>query len=595
MMDYGQGDSVDLTEALVHTPTMLSEPENRFTYRLVQVERDGSFVPHSDDEYMEVEHLLAEPRNEMDFVDGVLNFDYGKCLENECFPCAVDYQQLNADRGDLCPSTLQEGREDSKFEFVDGMLRGADDVHLCIEDALSNALDDYLLDTEFSEKVPDYDYAPSKGPQTGIHNLDNHFQGLNERGQGAVEISNSVTPTVSVPEAASDKNSLDKLTMRELQRTYKSTFGRETSVKDKPWLKRHILFGLHSVSCLLQSGVSSKENGRNLISTSSEDSPGRVYCSITNGLSNKNKRVGQRVAKSRVVGRDVSKYEPLSSEDIGASQTHKRLRRPTQRYIEESSHLKSRSCSGKIKLRTIPKDDLGEAKTHYQHHRKAFGATPLVYRDDATRECSIQVPFTLPLHVRKRRSKKNASLAGQDSEDNQDESGPSPVESQHSEENQDESGPSPVDSQDDSFSRARSDIGEHRRKLHKMWTLSEVMLLVDGVSQYGVGRWTEIKRLLFSASAHRSSVDLKDKWRNLLRASNGQSLGKRKVAYRQKQAKHSIPRSVLQRVSELANIYPYPRERKSKIARPASVSTPMNSTTCVSSVRSTRRACRERV
>ncbi|PIA37291.1 hypothetical protein AQUCO_03000113v1 [Aquilegia coerulea] len=446
---------------------------------------------------------------------------------------------------------------------------------------------------EFSEKVPDYDYAPSKGPQKGINNLDNYYQGLNERDQGAVEISSLVTPTVSVREAASDKNSLDKMTMRELQKTFKSTFGRETSVKNKPWLKRHILFGLQSGSCLLESGISFKDNAGNLISTSSEDSPGRVYCSITSGLSNKNKRVG-RVVKSRG---DVSRYEPLSSGEIGASQTHKRLRRPTQRYIEELSNLKSRSCSGRLKLRASPRDELGQARSHNQHHRKAFGATPLVYRQDATKGSGILLPFAL--HVRKRRSKRNASNAslavkGQASEDYQVESGPSPVVSQHSEDNQDESESFPVESQDessdDSFSRSRSDIGEHRRKLHKMWTLSEVMLLVDGVSQYGVGRWTEIKRMLFSASAHRTSVDLKDKWRNLLRASNGRSLGKRKVTYRQKQTKHSIPQSVLRRVSELAIIYPYPRQRKSKIA--CSVSTPMNST-CVSSVCTSRKARKE--
>lgn len=48
-----------------------------------------------------------------------------------------------------------------------------------------------------------------------------------------------------------------------------------------------------------------------------------------------------------------------------------------------------------------------------------------------------------------------------------------------------------------------------RRKHHRLWTLPEVMKLIEGVSRYGVGRWTEIKRLLFPTSAFRSSVDLK--------------------------------------------------------------------------------------
>lgn len=49
----------------------------------------------------------------------------------------------------------------------------------------------------------------------------------------------------------------------------------------------------------------------------------------------------------------------------------------------------------------------------------------------------------------------------------------------------------------------------NRRKHHRQWTLSEVVKLVDGVSQHGVGRWTEIKRLFFSTSAYRTAVDLK--------------------------------------------------------------------------------------
>lgn len=48
-----------------------------------------------------------------------------------------------------------------------------------------------------------------------------------------------------------------------------------------------------------------------------------------------------------------------------------------------------------------------------------------------------------------------------------------------------------------------------RRKHHRLWTLAEVMKLIEGVSRYGVGRWTKIKRLLFSSSGHRTSVDLK--------------------------------------------------------------------------------------
>lgn len=51
--------------------------------------------------------------------------------------------------------------------------------------------------------------------------------------------------------------------------------------------------------------------------------------------------------------------------------------------------------------------------------------------------------------------------------------------------------------------------GGMRRKHHRAWTLSEVIKLVDGVSRYGPGRWSEIKRLAFASYAYRTSVDLK--------------------------------------------------------------------------------------
>lgn len=51
--------------------------------------------------------------------------------------------------------------------------------------------------------------------------------------------------------------------------------------------------------------------------------------------------------------------------------------------------------------------------------------------------------------------------------------------------------------------------GALRRKHHRAWTLSEVTKLVDGVSKYGAGKWSEIKKLSFSSHSYRTSVDLK--------------------------------------------------------------------------------------
>lgn len=96
-----------------------------------------------------------------------------------------------------------------------------------------------------------------------------------------------------------------------------------------------------------------------------------------------------------------------------------------------------------------------------------------------------------------------------------------------------------------------------RRKHQRMWTVQEVTKLVDGICQFGVGHWTDIKRLSFASSAHRTPIDLRvlafyehsevfsfhassnifydqvmflqDKWRNLLRASHAQQPEKGEV------------------------------------------------------------------
>ncbi|CAA0836512.1 TRF-like 8 [Striga hermonthica] len=97
-----------------------------------------------------------------------------------------------------------------------------------------------------------------------------------------------------------------------------------------------------------------------------------------------------------------------------------------------------------------------------------------------------------------------------------------------------------------------------RRKHHRLWTIAEVKKLIDGVSEYGVGRWSRIKKLSFSASDHRTSVDLKDKWRNLLKASRMQ-LGNQKGETKRNMPWRPLPKSILRRVCELANMYPYPK------------------------------------
>lgn len=62
---------------------------------------------------------------------------------------------------------------------------------------------------------------------------------------------------------------------------------------------------------------------------------------------------------------------------------------------------------------------------------------------------------------------------------------------------------------DDDNNNNRADLPIIKRKHHRAWTLSEVTTLVEGVSTYGVGKWSVIKRVSCSLYARRSTVDLK--------------------------------------------------------------------------------------
>lgn len=65
------------------------------------------------------------------------------------------------------------------------------------------------------------------------------------------------------------------------------------------------------------------------------------------------------------------------------------------------------------------------------------------------------------------------------------------------------------ESEDDRAKRRRSKKSNDRRKHQRMWTPGEVSNLIDGIAQYGTGRWTDIKNLFFSSSAYRTPIDLR--------------------------------------------------------------------------------------
>ncbi|OEL31993.1 hypothetical protein BAE44_0006988 [Dichanthelium oligosanthes] len=91
------------------------------------------------------------------------------------------------------------------------------------------------------------------------------------------------------------------------------------------------------------------------------------------------------------------------------------------------------------------------------------------------------------------------------------------------------------------------------RKNNSRWTAKEVKLLVKGISKCGVGRWSKLKKTYFKTSV-RTAVNIKDKWRNLLRA------------YQENVQKYTLldlKPPLVEQIRKLAAKHPYPKQRHS--------------------------------
>ncbi|KAL8204913.1 hypothetical protein R6Q57_010536 [Mikania cordata] len=220
--------------------------------------------------------------------------------------------------------------------------------------------------------------------------------------------------------------------------------------------------------------------------------------------------------------------------------THKRSRKPTIRYIDESSILclknskkrKEASSGSKVKLS-------GVHRIKSQAVVKLKGKTP---SSEISFDTAIQVPFVSQVPTECPKNILPAKIKNC-------------VENHSSE------------PEDDSETMMRAVTSGNQRKLHRVWTVSEVKKLLDGVAHFGIGKWTRIKKLLFSSSVHRTPVDLKDKWRNLLKASHALKGSRIEDNHKRNQSWRPLPKSILRRVRELASVYAYPQETPSKISK----------------------------
>ncbi|XP_010416023.1 PREDICTED: uncharacterized protein LOC104701948 isoform X3 [Camelina sativa] len=378
---------------------------------------------------------------------------------------------------------------------------------------------------------------------------------------------------------------LDDLPIKALQETFRATFGRETTVKDKTWLKRRIAMGLVKSCDVPATNLTIKDN--KLIGKQEKSNV------ITNVVS---KDMGDDVRATKPKDAPSSTDHVnatdhyYASEDYSSEQRDaKRVRKPTRRYIEELSETDEKQQNDKPMIPS--KDQRSSEKPEVRSISVSSGKRVAVTRTVSLAGSEMKVPYVS--HVQRSRPRENI-MALMDYHSSCLEDRASPAESNFSltpsqlnnevvkrdlvvestsrpvqrefatsDKNNEEHILSVVD-QDmepehiDSSGNSSDDMGlpitqggALRRKHHRAWTLSEVTNLVEGVSKYGAGKWSEIKKHSFSSHSYRTSVDLKDKWRNLLKASFAQSPSNSMGSLKKHGSMH-IPVQILSRVRELA-------------------------------------------
>ncbi|KAM1714192.1 hypothetical protein ACFX1S_024963 [Malus domestica] len=576
---------VEKSSSSLSSPKQIADP---VVYKLVRVEGNGRLVPATDDEVMEVEDFLVDETVELPVVPDAGNV---RCISNEE------------------SSSGKPQKENSE--------------------GLSHS-ENTEADAKLSARLEDIGPPSSLSPDGGHINESGR---IGECSKQPPDGSACVICTSSKPDLNTLKGEicLDNLSIRELHELFRATFGRETTVKDKLWLKRRITMGLTNSCDVSTTTFTIVDN--NLVKKGKDDSIQNADGMLTEGSDGEAKNHGYETSptshSSQVENPHTVSGKRLGNSsvelDCGSEDLHtdqraaKRVRKPTKRYIEELSEVESKDCSPKV---ISPVKNAGQGQTSLKSCRP-LGNVPLsekatvtrldplgnvtnvpsnertyVTRLDSLGGSGVQVPYVS--RVRRSRPRKNimalmkfdmsvmgvtaklvkeafsvrSSLPESEHADKvlKTRSASEQMKSQFTAEPEKDKrrsvmgtiepdknmGMKQTDSSEDNSDDGTAQIptakGGMRRKHHRAWTLVEVIKLVEGVSKCGTGRWSEIKRLSFASYSYRTSVDLKDKWRNLLKASFAQTPPDDGINSR-KHASVPIPASILLKVRELAEMH----------------------------------------
>ncbi|KAF3522271.1 hypothetical protein F2Q69_00050502 [Brassica cretica] len=519
-------DCIDMFEGSAQTRIIPLSPtnliENPVAYKLVRVAGDGRLVPATDEEIVEVNETdmhtpsdacqnpaqgLASRLSQLEETSQAIS---SGLLQSEY---VEPYTQEVNTQPEYNEEILQKVEQDERLAMIHSphMLSAPPDANI----QRCNETDMFDEDHVHHEPLLQQPIPFSSNVQHGCN----------------VDQSNTVEPTAPAADAQRPDFSLvrgeiclNNLPIKALQETFKATFG----LKDKKLV-----------------GNQDKAN----------DAPSST--DHANGHSNAS-------------GHSLT--EDFSSEERAA----KRVRKPTRRYIEELSENDEKQPV------VTSKDEKLSEKSEVRSISVSLGKRVTVTRVVSLAGSEIEVPYVSL--VRRSRPRENImalmechsscleakassgesnmlhnevlkSASGPDqkesatSSSNNEEDVLTEVDEDMETENIDSSGNSSDDNNNIGLPTMQG--GGLRRKHHRAWTLSEVTQLVEGVAKYGAGKWSEIKKLSFSSHSYRTPVDLKDKWRNLLRTNFAQSPSNIMGSLKKHGSMH-IPMQILLQVRELA-------------------------------------------
>ncbi|XP_073277869.1 uncharacterized protein [Primulina huaijiensis] len=556
---------------------------------------NGPLMLGLEDGTIDVERMLVEPR------DGYISMDGVDCFGEKILKNDMGMEDFSCSFGEANSSLAQEEKNVPRVEVLDGISSEDQVRYFQLKNEFSSMGEEYLLGVDFVESITNLDYGSSECLLTSVSDC-------------PILASSADTDTpwksdqfriMEGHECQSDQLNICSSQLSDIPSRLKlETFDENES------LKSPALCSLENIgnfcdfsSCSYQEVLSDEMDGS--LSPSPE-----MYSSLK---VEKNDEIGPAdpdVETNQLQGEDASAVITAQARCTETLPILKRSRKPTQRYIDELADpvLRFSKRKHEVSSSTSKGKCLG-----VQDNKKCHtGSKVMKFPVEETSVIAIQVPFGSIVQKECPKIPECDMVHGSDCGNSMTKSKAFHVTPQnkkkldeviatiHLKKRNDsvmvtsqkkrngffkESPPkkrvgcvtSRSQKRDESFIAVHrkkkddcftSEIQEEvsgRRKHHRLWTISEVRKLIDGVSQFGVGSWSHIKKLFFSTSAHRTSVDLKDKWRNLLKASGIHEESKQQGEKKRNMAWRPLPKPILHRVCELATMYPYPKGQKSKI------------------------------